>query len=307
MGEEGPQVLDESGTGCGMHGRWSSSRHGSGGAGDWSHCAVRLPVLYGVADVGLSGRGLAVRIFLVSGSRFLGLFLSQALAERALLATVASLEVVLAAWDRPVILYHAPRWEAQSQRVVEQLAERTDRLFVVCPDVLRPAVRLALAERGARDGFADDRASLRLLALQVERLCVQELSLHLVLGPLVLDVLQGTLCTSQRWCVLTAAEVRLLVALWPRGVCEWGDGGAGGSPRGACWDDGADGAQPCLSGAGEACGAGGGVWWFWSTGGGRLRARGATRRALTSCFPASICSLTLQKVTPVAGTGYQVI
>ena len=98
--------------------------------------------------------------------------------------------------------------------MVQRLGEQTDAIFVVCPD----ALRLAIARAGAFDGFPDDHTSLRLLALQVQRFLMRGPPTRLELGPLVLDVLQGTLSTAERTHTLTPGETRLLIALWPTGA-----------------------------------------------------------------------------------------
>lgn len=173
-----------------------------------------------------------MRILVVSGSRPLCLLLDQHLQQHALAAEVVEPEAALAACDEPVVILHIPRWDAPAARTARRLGERTDRLFVVRPEALRPAVRLAIAKGGAHDGFPDDAASLRLLALQVQRLIARSLPTRLELGPLVLDVLQGTLSTPERSHVLTPAEIRLLLALWPTGAARTGVGLPGGQLAG---------------------------------------------------------------------------
>jgi DNA-binding response OmpR family regulator len=165
-----------------------------------------------------------MRILVVSDSRSIGVHLEQALCQRALMVEVVTLETALTACDRPVIIYHVPRWDVGSSKTVQRLGEQTAALFVVCPDVLRPAVRLAIARSGAQDGFPEDAASVRLLALQVQRFLVRGVPTRLELGPLVLDVLQGTLSTAGRAHPLTPSETRLLLALWPTSAAAPGTG-----------------------------------------------------------------------------------
>jgi DNA-binding response OmpR family regulator len=175
------------------------------------------------ALLSLPGRP-TMRILVVSDSRSIGVHLKQVLCQSALTAELVTLEMALAVCDRPVILYHAPRWDAGSSKAVQRLGEQTEALFVVCPDVLRTAVRLAIARSGAQDGFPEDVASVRLLALQVQRFLVRGAPTRLELGPLVLDVLQGTLSTAGRTHPLTPSETRLLLALWPTSAAAPGTG-----------------------------------------------------------------------------------
>ncbi|MCL5946905.1 MAG: hypothetical protein M1298_02645 [Chloroflexi bacterium] len=156
-----------------------------------------------------------MRILIVSSNRSLCLRIDHALQQQALTAELAELGTVLFSCDRPVVIYHAPRWESCISRTVQRLSEQTDNLFVVCPDALAPAGRLAIAESGAWDGYHEDRTSLHLLALQVYRIVIRESSARLELGPLVLDVLGGSLSAAGRMHLLTPGEVRLLRALWP--------------------------------------------------------------------------------------------
>lgn len=165
-----------------------------------------------------------MRILVVSGSRSLCLLLDQVFQYHALTAEVVTPEVALAACDRPVILYHAARWTTGSSKMVQRLGEQTAALFVVCPDVLRPAVRLAIIQRGAWDGFPADRTSLRILAMVMQRLMVQEMPTRLEWAALVLDVLQGTLSTAEHRHSVTPAEIRLLEALWPTAGAQPGTG-----------------------------------------------------------------------------------
>jgi DNA-binding response OmpR family regulator len=156
-----------------------------------------------------------MRILIVSDNPSLCSVLERSFEQHALTSDVAPLEAAITACDGPVVVYHAPRWDSCSSKMTQRLGEQSAALFVVCPDAMRSMVRLAIAKAGALDGFPEDTASVRLLALRVQRFLYRVSPTRLELGPLVLEVLQGALSTVERTQLLTPGETRLLVALWP--------------------------------------------------------------------------------------------
>jgi len=135
--------------------------------------------------------------------------LDQALAGCGLAGEVVGVGDALRARDRPIVLFHAERWDSGARRDVERLAAQRARVLVVSRDARAPVAGAAILASGADVAESEDEDGMR-RAAHVAWLAVQGRAPVWRLGRHVFDVAAMSLRAGELRIALSPTETRIL-------------------------------------------------------------------------------------------------
>src|SRR5579859_6907783 len=101
------------------------------------------------------------RILVVTESWPVQVALDQALAGCGLAGEVVGVGDALLVQDRPIVLFHAERWDSCARRDVERLAAQRARVLVVSRDAYVPGASAAILASGADVAASEDEEGIR--------------------------------------------------------------------------------------------------------------------------------------------------